>query len=239
MGQQIFFCGDTHGRFDHIIKAVQERQPAAIVFLGDLQPRSLLDQELQHILELTEIWWICGNHDTDSDADYDRLFGSALADRNLHGRVVEIAGIRIAGLGGVFRGQVWMPPGNLQHETQEAYTAHCGKGNRWRGGLPRKHRSSIFPADYTRLVDERADILVTHEAPSCHPHGFHVIDELANSLRVAKLFHGHHHDCLDYKAHYQRLGFAAFGVGFCGITDQDGNVIVSGKFDDLQLHHGR
>lgn len=233
MGKQIFFCGDTHGRFDHIIKAVQEIQPAAIVFLGDLQPRSSLDQELQHILGLTEVWWICGNHDTDSDADYDRLFGSALADRNLHGRVVEIAGMRIAGLGGVFRGQVWMPPGNFQHETQEAYTAHCGKDNRWRGGLPRKHRSSIFPADYTRLVGERADILVTHEAPSCHPHGFHVIDELANSLGVAKLFHGHHHDRLDYSSYWESTGFEAFGVGFCGITDQDGLVVVTGQFDDV------
>lgn len=233
MGQQIFLCGDTHGHFGHIIKAVQEHQPAAIVFLGDLQPRRPLEQELQAILDLTDIWWICGNHDTDSDADYDHLFGSALSDRNLHGRVVEIAGVRIAGLGGIFRGQVWMPPGNIRHETQEAYTAHCGKGNCWRGGLPRKHRSSIFPTDYTRLVGERADILVTHEAPSCHPHGFHVIDELANSLGVAKLFHGHHHDRLDYSSYCGSIGFEAFGVGFCGITDQDGLVVVTGQFDEV------
>ena len=42
--------------------------------------------------------------------------------------------------------------------------ARCGKGNRWRDGLPRKHRSSIFPEDYFRLESLHADILVTHEA---------------------------------------------------------------------------
>lgn len=230
--ERIFFAGDPHGNFDHIIQAVRQHQPAAVVFLGDLQSQQPLEHELQPILDLTEIWWIHGNHDTDSDADYDHLFGSALADRNLHGRVVEIAGVRIAGLGGIFRGQVWMPPGAILHETPEAYTAHCVKQNQWRGGLPRKHRSSIFPADYARLVGARADILVTHEAPSSHPHGFDAIDDLARSLGVAKAFHGHHHDRLDYVAHRGRLGFEAFGVGFCGITDQDGHLIVAGEFDE-------
>ena len=232
----IFFVGDTHGQFEHVIQAVQEHRPAAIVFLGDLQPQQPLEQELQPILGLTEIWWIHGNHDTDSDADYDHLFGSALGDRNLHGRVVEIAGIRIAGLGGVFRGQVWMPPGETRHETPEAHTAYCGKGNHWRGGLPRRHRSSIFPADYARLVGERADILVTHEAPSAHPHGFDAIDELARSLSAGSLFHGHHHDQLDYSAHRERLSFAAFGVGLRGITDQAGRVIVAGELDEARQY---
>lgn len=237
MGQRIFFCGDTHGNFGHIISAVQEYKPAAVVFLGDLQPRQPLEQELQVILGLTEIWWIHGNHDTDSDADYDHLFGSGLADRNLHGRIVEIAGLRIAGLGGVFRGQVWMPPGEVKHETPEAYTERCGKGNRWRGGLPRKHHSSIFPADYARLVGEHADILVTHEAPSSHPHGFDAIDELARNLGVDRLFHGHHHDRADYSGHRERLRFEAFGVGFCGISDQGGLVVVAGQFDELRQYH--
>jgi predicted phosphodiesterase len=241
---RIFFAGDTHGNFDHIIQVVQECRPAAVVFLGDLQPQQPLEQELQAILDLTEIWWIYGNHDTDSDADHDNLFQSALADRNLHGRVVEIAGVRIAGLGGIFRGQVWMPGDTIIFDniaendrmTPEAYTARCGKGNRWRGGLPRKHRSSIFSADYARLVGERADILVTHEAPSSHPHGFDAIDELARSLGATKAFHGHHHDRLDYAAHRERLGFEAFGVGFCGITDQDGRVIVAGEIDEQRQY---
>lgn len=61
-------------------------------------------------METTSIWWISGNHDTDSEASHDHLHCSVLADHNLHDRVVEIAGVRIAGLGGVFREQVWAPP---------------------------------------------------------------------------------------------------------------------------------
>jgi hypothetical protein len=33
----IYFCGDTHGCFDHIIDVVGQDRPAAVVFLGDLQ----------------------------------------------------------------------------------------------------------------------------------------------------------------------------------------------------------
>ena len=218
----ILFCGDPHGHFGHIIEAVQEHQPAAVILLGDLQAQRPLEVELASILDKTEVWFIHGNHDTDSEADHDNLFGSALADRNLHGKVVEIAGLRIAGLGGVFRGKVWAPPAPAIFESPKQYLARCGKGNFWREGLPRIHHSTIFPADYQRLLTLRADILVTHEAGSAHRHGFAAIDELARSLGVNKTFHGHHHDQLDYSAERARLGFEAFGVGFRGIIDQDG-----------------
>ncbi len=227
----ILFCGDTHGCFEHVIDAVVKQRPAAIVFLGDIQPQRPLHDELKEIVKLAEIWWIHGNHDTDSDADYDNLFGSALADRNLHGRVEEIAGIRVAGLGGIFRRQIWAPPEPILYDTPSDFAARCGKGNLWRGGLPRKHRSSIFPSDYAQLADEHADILVTHEAPSCHPHGFFQIDELARRLGVRAAFHGHHHDRLDYHRYSDGLGFHAYGVGLCGITDERGFMVRPGDSD--------
>lgn len=229
----IYFFGDTHGHFQHVLDIVTRDRPAAIVLLGDVQAQRPLEEELAPILGMTDIWFIHGNHDTDSDADHDHLFGSALAERNLHGRVALIDGLRIAGLGGVFRGQVWMPPENWLRASAKDFLKHCGKGNRWRDGLPRKHRSTIFPEDYQRLATQRADILVTHEAPSAHPYGFEAIDQLARSLRVAKAFHGHHHDCLDYSQHQTRLGFAAHGVGFCGVTDLNGHCIQPGQFDSL------
>lgn len=232
--QVILFCGDMHGQFDHVIEAVQAHRPTAVILLGDMQAQRPLEAELAPILDLTEVWFIPGNHDTDSDADHDNLFDSALADRNLHGRVVEISGVRVAGLGGVFRGQVWSPPAPCSFETPRQYLTSGGKGIRWRDGLPRKYRSSIFPADYQRLAGQRADILVTHEAPSAHPHGFAAIDELARSLRVTRSFHGHHHDRLDYSAERTRLGFSAFGVGLRGITDQDGLVVRTGELDDAR-----
>ena len=68
------------------------------------------------------------------------------------------------------------------------------------------------------------------------------IDELARSLGVSKAFHGHHHDRLDYSSHRERLGFDAFGVGFCGVSDVNGNAIRPGDFDEArasrQQHQG-
>ncbi len=231
MTAQISFCGDTHGEFEHRIDAVREYRPAVVIFLGDLQLQKSLEIELVPILDVTEICFVHGNHDTDSNADYDNLFGSTLTDRNLHGKVLEVAGLRIAGLGGIFRGKVWAPPTKWNFETQEAYAGHCGKSNLWRNGLPRKHRSSIFPADYFTLTNECADLLVTHEAPSAHPHGWIAIDELARSLKVRTAFHGHHHDCLDYHAVSKANGFNLHGVGLRGISDETGAVIVRGQCD--------
>ena len=104
----IWFCGDTHGHFDHLRRAVDQHRPKAVILLGDVEPSRPIEQELDWLLRRTDLWFIHGNHDNDTEAGYDRLQGSALAHRNLHGRVVEVAGIRMAGLGGVFRGQVWM-----------------------------------------------------------------------------------------------------------------------------------
>ena len=218
-----------------MIQAVEQYHPDALILLGDIQAKRPLEIELASILEKTDIWFIHGNHDTESDEDYDHLFGSSLCERNLHNRVVDIAGYRIAGLGGVFRGQVWMPPTEARFQTSEEFCAKGGKGNLWRGGLVRKHRSTIFPGEYEQLSRQQADILITHEAPGCHPHGIPHIDMLARSMGVTHAFHGHHHDRIDYRDQFTELNFKAYGVGFCGITDQHGNVIRSGDFDHEPL----
>ena len=106
---QIFFCGDPHGCFDQINQAAREYQPDALVILGDMQAPAPLEVVLEEALQYAPVWWIPGNHDSESDEMYDNLWRSKLADKNLHGRAANVCGVRIAGLGGVFRGQVWMP----------------------------------------------------------------------------------------------------------------------------------
>ncbi len=192
----ILFCGDPHGEFDHIIQRVQQMKPAAVIMLGDLCLSQPFEQTFASILGLTDIWFIHGNHDTDEVRYHDHLF--ACPERNLHGRVVEIDGFKIAGLGGIFRSQVWYPPEPPRYTTKQNFIAKCGKGNLWQGGLPRKHRSSIFPEDIQSFDGLKADILVSHEAPSAHPHGFQTIDELAQSLGATTIIHGHHHDPFHY-----------------------------------------
>lgn len=81
MKNSILFCGDTHGEHRHILDAVRRFDPMAVVLLGDLEPAQPLHIELASIAE-EKLWFIHGNHDTDSEADHDHLFGSAMADRN-------------------------------------------------------------------------------------------------------------------------------------------------------------
>lgn len=216
---KLLFFGDPHGDLEPVIAAVERFRPEAIVLLGDIQARQPLHVELGPILGLTEVWFIHGNHDTDSDADYDNLWGSELADRNLHGRIVEIAGYRIAGLGGVFRGKIWDPRRPLE-EAAFVSTGALGRSMRpearWRDGISRRHWSSIFPADYQQLLRSgSADILVTHEAPAAHAHGWRAIDELAEMLGVQLVVHGHHHRNIDYVGEGRQSGaapFRTFGV---------------------------
>lgn len=225
---KLWFCGDTHGGFGHLIDAVQAQRPAAIILLGDIQTDLPLHQQLAELDALTQVWFIHGNHDTGSVTHYENLFTGPWADRNLHGRVVEIAGHRVAGLGGVFRGQVWFPPTPWRFVSEAALLAALPVRDHWRNGLPLKHRSTIFPLALAQLATQRADILVTHEAPSAHPHGFSALDELAQHLGVKASFHGHHHDSRDYRADWPRLGFQAFGVGFRGICDEQGSYVRVG-----------
>ncbi|MDQ0083771.1 putative phosphodiesterase [Variovorax boronicumulans] len=216
---KLMFFGDPHGDLEPVIAAVERFRPEAIILLGDIQARRPLHVELGSILELTEVWFIHGNHDTDSDADYDNLWGSEFATHNLHGRIVEIAGYKVAGLGGIFRSKIWDPRRPIEEaafQSSDAMRRTMKREERWRDGISRKHRSSIFPADYQQLLRSgSSDILVTHEAPAAHPHGWHVIDELAEELGIQLLVHGHHHQNIDYLGEGLMTAatpFRAFGV---------------------------
>jgi len=212
---KLIFFGDPHGSFDFVIRRVQTHGPQAIVLLGDVQAQRPLELELAPILDLTEVWFIHGNDDTDSDADHDNLFGSGLAHRNLHGRVVEVAGFRIAGLGGIFRESIWAPPLDPAYRSAADRLAVIRSAERWRGGLPRRHKSSIFPDEYERLARQRAYILVTHEGLSGHPHGWPALDNLAMAMQVQLVVHGHLHQTIDYVADGRLdpvAGYEAFGV---------------------------
>jgi predicted phosphodiesterase len=241
----IYFLGDVHGRLDHVLPAIGRRgdEQANVVFLGDIEAGRPFEEEIRPLTEAgVGVWFVHGNHDTDSQAIWDNLQGSW--HRCLDGRVVDIEGVRVAGLGGIFRGEVWYPDGvaaaNQQSSVRsyEEYLARLKATTPPRlrdsarvTGKALKHLSTIFPEIYDRLAGEKADVLVVHEAPSCHPHGFPAIDLLVQVMGVKIVFHGHHHDSRDYSAWEAKMGFRSHGVGFRGITSLLGERVVAGDYD--------
>jgi predicted phosphodiesterase len=232
----VLYCGDPHGEFGHILRAAEQLDASAVVLLGDLEPMRLLHEELASIA--SKVWFIHGNHDTDSDANWSNVWESQLADRNIHGRVVTLPdGTRLAGLGGVFRESVWNPTLSTppRFRTPSEHDAATLRWDGWRGGRARKHWSSIYPKEVDRLADLRADVLITHEAPGYHRHGFEILDTLAQSMGVKVAVHGHHHDRLDSSNRWTKQGFKSHGVGLRGVTaiDAHGNAtaIVPGELD--------
>ncbi|MDO9151885.1 MAG: hypothetical protein Q7U33_10940, partial [Methylotenera sp.] len=212
----------------------------------DLEAEKPLEQELANVLELTEVYFIHGNHDSEKKINHDNLFNSALADRNLHGHITEIDGHRVAGLGGIFRPEIWWPvPADADpvHASYEKFENHIKSKVAYHQMLQEvadnqlmQHKGSIFHNDYEYLFCQEADILVAHEAPTCHPYGHNAVDNLAQAMKVKQSFHGHHHDRLDYRSHDKKFGFSAYGVGLQGVSDIDGNMIKEGALD---THKGK
>lgn len=236
----VLFCGDPHGRFARILSCAVDLDASAVILLGDLQPMRPLHEELAPIAD--RVWFIHGNHDTDSERDFNNVFESTLSSRNIHGRVVTLPNqVSIGGLGGVFRESVWHPASSNQprYRSRAELIRSTARQDRWRDGPQRKHWSSIFPEEVDRLSLLRADVLVTHEAGEGHPHGFEIIDDLARSMGVSATFHGHHHDRLDYSSRWEAQGFRSHGVGLGGIMDLDGSVIVLGELDHVRQFRRR
>lgn len=228
----ILFAGDPHGSYTHLLPFVKSEPNIALVILGDLQLTTTA--ELDNLAQYCDIWFIHGNHDSKTVQAFDALWGSEWKHRSLHGRVVEIQGVKIAGLGGVFRGHIWMPPHRPMFFDPIHFCQYTPQEKLWRGGVPLRHRSSIFPSDVEALQGKQADILITHEAPRPHPQGFSAINQLAQQMGVKKIFHGHHHDNFDYRSLRNERPYEIFNIGFRSLADINGNYLLLGV-DDRHL----
>jgi len=213
---KMLFVGDPHGRHAHIVQEIETKQPEACVLVGNQCYDEPIDQLFAPIDGKTAFHWIHGNHDTDQPSWYANLFDSPWAEQNLHGSVKSLAGVRIAGLGGVFRGKIWDPDGEIAYRKRSTWKQQHAS-NKYRQ-IERKHQSTIWPEDYDALATKRADILILHEAPTSDRHGYQVLDDLAEKLGVRLIVHGHHHRCYtDILAN----GIAVVGLGLAQVATMD------------------
>lgn len=204
----VLFSGDPHRNFAPILRACAASPPGTLILVGDCDCPAPLNHMLAPAIECGwTVRWIMGNHDTETESAYDNLVTS---DGDLGLRVSTIGGVRIAGLPGVFKPRVWQPDEKPSFRTRAAFQAALQPHEAWRGGLPLFHRDTIFPEDFERLGALRCDVLVSHEAPSSHPHGHAAIDALAEACGARLIVHGHHHQ--SYAATLPN-GIAVRGLG--------------------------
>jgi len=191
----ILFAGDCHGDFVPLIEEAGEA--SAVVLLGDQEPLNDLAVELGPGVA-PKTWWIYGNHDSDYLDHFENH--KSMADRNLHCRLVEIEGVRIAGLGGVFRSKKFEVDQTLRlaevdldcpQDTREAWIKLRRGGRAYPSDF-----TSIFPDDIKAMLalKGQVDVLATHEAPESHALGFQLLGDLARAMGVKMLIHGHHHE---------------------------------------------
>ena len=223
--RKILFAGDPHGKFTQINAAAIKYKPEAIVLLGDICADKPLEKYLNPALAESTIYWIQGNHDFSSKLYFNNLFNSKLAVQSLHLKVIEVAELRIAGLGGIFSGKMWYPPQSPKFISLSDFLKTQPSNIRKQGGNL-KHKSAIFYDDIEKLKQLKADIIVTHEAPSCHKYGFKVLDELAEAMGVKKIIHGHHHQHYKSKINDE---IEVFGVNKSEVIDLNGDVICLKK----------
>ena len=140
-------------------------------------------------------------------------------------KVTEIAGLKIAGLGGIFLGRVWYPPQQPKWKDKLHYL-HNQPANLRHAAMSLKYKGAIWHDEFEALKALKADILVTHEAPGSHRHGFDVIGELAAAMGVKNIFHGHLHE--NYAGTVKK-NIRVFGVADRAVADLMGNTLRVGR----------
>lgn len=236
----LVFIGDIHQNWHDVEAglAALPTSPKAAILLGDIECEHPLDTVAAPLLERgVAVYWIHGNHDYDTGPE----MWANLADpeRNpltsagaLHTRVIEVGGVRIAGLVGAFLPHVWPAnaPPRLHRREQLADNLAVSRPDldaaQVAGLAHFLTVTAIWPEDVEALSAQQADVLVTHEAPSSHPEGVSVLDDLARAMGARLIVHGHHHITSHARADD---GLRVLGVGDTWAVDLDGNVVWRGR----------
>ena len=102
--------GDPHGEWRPLLAAVAEAVPAAVVILGDCELGRPIRVELAPVFSTgVEVRFLHGNHEKDFARFWDNLVGDH-PDGLLHARVARIEPFAVAGITGVFKQRIWLPP---------------------------------------------------------------------------------------------------------------------------------
>lgn len=235
----LIFIGDIHQNWHHVEAglATLPTPPHAAILLGDIECARPLDELAAPLLDRgVAVYWIHGNHDYDTGPEM--WANLAAPERNpltapgaLHNRIIDIAGVRVAGLGGAFLPHVWrgIAPARLHRRAQLAGDLAVSRPDldpaQTASLMHFLSNTAIWPEDLDALAGQRADVLVTHEAPSSHPAGIGVLDDLARAMGARLIVHGHHHITSHARADD---GLRVLSVGDTWAVGLDGSVVWRG-----------
>src|SRR5690348_7975512 len=165
MSLPIVIAGDPHGNFPPILRTCATLDPGTLTLVGDCDLREPLRHVLAPLFNAGwNVLWIIGNKDAETATAFDNLV-TDFPEGDIGGKVIEIDGLRVAGLGGVFKPRIWHPradePGGgiepPSFNTRREFLDSLKPREHWRGGLPLWHRDSIFPEDFAHLARHRFD----------------------------------------------------------------------------------
>ena len=204
--------GDPHGDYRQIL--AHGPQADGIILQGDLEPPGDLRTILGPLADKT--WFILGNHDAEKPEQLARL--ESMREQCLHRKVVQFGDLRVAGLSGVFNGKILSASAVDRIEDMEDLDVCIPTREAWlrKGRLGMEHMTSIFMEDLEYMSTLKADVLILHEAPECHPRGFQMLGDLARYMGVRLVVHGHHHE--RYEGWIDG-GIKVLGLGTPGVID--------------------
>ena len=242
----LVFIGDVHQNWADVEEGLCSlpAPPKAAVLLGDIECAEPLDVVAAPLLDRgVGVYWIHGNHDYDTGPEMwanlaDPARNPRTAGGALQGRVVDIDGVRVAGLGGTFLPLVWPSRGTPRIHRRDQLSAHLvpTHGHLDAAGTAALihflSATAIWPEDVELLSSQQADVLVTHEAPSSHPSGAGALDDLARAMGARLVVHGHHHITSHATSDD---GLRVLGVGDTWAVDLEGNVVWRGRKRDRPL----
>ncbi|WP_156943883.1 metallophosphoesterase family protein [Roseivivax isoporae] len=236
----VLFYGDPHGLWGPLLEALVPSVHTVFI-LGDLaeakrHPEHIDDARatLGTLKDRGINWYtISGDRESETSDICDLLFYE-LKDQLADGRLIKVkeSNVTVAGLGGVVRGRIWDGLSKPRIQSPDELLAKTPPQEIYRQGLPFKKRSTIFPSTVHWLSEQKADVLICHEAPSCHPNGFAFIDELASALDAKLIVHGHHHlpyiDRLNNGVWVRGLGLAEVWRPQAPLSDVQRQLLRSG-----------
>ena len=182
----ILFVGDPHRNFAPILRACAALPPGVLILLGDCECDAPLPEMLAPAVTAGwDVRWILGNRDTDSARAYENWWGRIRRATLAGGSWswVDCGSPACRAYSSRASGTLWNASRRSSGRVRTSWQRAARGGALARRAAAMASRYDLPGRFRSPARGLRFDVLVTHELPSSHRHGFAVIDALAGAGR--------------------------------------------------------